>query len=47
MLSLTFGEKVSLKHPIYVNTLLNSWCIFIVVLELVALSVSVFGPATN
>ena len=44
---LTFSEKVPLKHLIPVNILLNSLCIFIAVLPLVALSVSVFGPATN
>ena len=39
-LSWTFSEKVLLKHPIPVKTPLNSLCMFIVVLTLVALSAS-------
>ena len=45
--SLTLSKKVLLKHPILVNMSLNSLVILIVVLILVALSLSMFGPATK
>ena len=44
---LTLSKKGPLKHLVPVNMLLNSLCIFVVVLALVALTFSVFGPATK